>query len=160
MNMKPLRFLTASAMAIVFTLGTALPAFAVTKYPLICRGGSGLWLDIYKSHPTWIGSSFIGNSILLGFNHGTTPSYVGLKPGECTWSDRGMGSKEPTRICMDGVGVEVALRNTGTGGWTLAFVDPNTGTADQVVRALSGLIHDSDYQTFWVYNDGTGCMRF
>jgi hypothetical protein len=145
----------------VATLGLN-SASAQTRYELICHGGAGYHLDIYKGTSTRFGPNapILNNYVILWFNKGTKPVVQGLNPGECTWADRGMRSEEPGALCMENVALMVGLQTNGTGIWSFSHLQVHPTNPDQVRRALEGLESSTEYQTFWVYNDFKGCMRF
>jgi hypothetical protein len=129
-------------------------AFAQTRYALTCRGGGGIWVDVNSS------TAYTGSSVSVWFSRGTKPSYQGLNTGECTWSDRGMWSSEPNRLCMNNVAMKVSQWAPGSGGFEFLYFSFSSSTPDPVRNAINGLAYDWQYQTFYVYNDGNGCMRF
>ena len=58
------------------------------SYPLVCRGGPSLKIDILRD----------GTKIGFTFVPGTKSADDGLAPGECSWIDRAMNADEPPRL--------------------------------------------------------------
>jgi hypothetical protein len=154
---------------IALTIGLAVTmlglnsASAQTRYPMTCRGGAGYYLDIYKDTSTRFGPNYplLTNQVILWFKHGTNPAHQGLlNPGECTWADRGMAQGEPVALCMTGVKLTVDLQTNSTGKWSFGWFTQTGSNPPHVRNVLTGLVSSNQYQTFWVYNDLKGCMRF
>ena len=128
------RQLTAtSARPFEFTvIGTArLPSDleVIRSYPLVCRGGPSLVMDVVPALRT-IGFKFV---------QGAKPAGEGLAPGECSWKDRGMRDDEAQRITQ-----YVENRESLTPGGTLA---PENRWYEE--------LHSADkYWIFMVYSQG------
>ncbi len=101
----------------------SVSAFAEPRsYPMTCRGGGNLVISNVRN-----------SKVRIGFEPGAGAAYEGIKPGQCTWSDRSLRSGEPTAICdMDR---ERASKYVGT------------------------LVLSNKTVIFQVYNDNKGCMR-
>lgn len=99
--------LLASAALLAATLLPAA-ASAQTSYPLICRGGDPMRLQVAPNGTTW-----------LTFQPGTAAGATTPPgPGTCTWLDRGFRTGEPAR-----------MRVTGNRDWTVYLLDGMTGGA-------------------------------
>jgi len=128
------RQLTAtSAMPFEFTvMGTArLPSNleVIRSYPLVCRGGPSLVMDVVPAL----------RSIGFKFVRGAKPAGEGLGRGECSWNDRGMRDDEAQRITQ-----YVEDMETLKPGGTLA---PENRWYEE--------LHSSDkYWIFMVYSQG------
>ena len=130
------RQLTAtSASPFEFTvIGTAkLPSDleVIRSYPLICRGGPGVVMDVVPALRT-IGFQFM---------RGTKPAGEGLAAGECSWKDRGMHADEPQRLSQYVENLE-SLKSGGT-------LAPEN-------RWYEELRSPDKYWTFMVSNNGHG----
>jgi hypothetical protein len=145
--MKKLKLTLALVTAIV---GFSSAARADTRYPLTCRGGGAIRWELNRGYDTWVGANSVKDQIMLTFAHAKVASSGGLLPGQCAWSDRPLSSTEPTMICMT-VAYDLLLA-VGADGVLRAFTENGTGVID-------GLKLDSQYMTFWVYNDKQGCLR-
>ena len=81
-----------SASPFEFTVtGTArLPADleVIRSYPLVCRGGPSLVMDVLPAL----------RNIGFNFVRGAKPAGEGLARSECSWKDRGMRDDEPQRL--------------------------------------------------------------
>ena len=137
---------------------------AATTYPLTCRGGEGIQLNM--NHNTGSGAQFgqpvtsnVNNNLVVSFLKAAVASSGGLKPGECAWSDRPMRSNEPSRMCITDVSVEIIMETNQDGSFS-TFTIINNRNNTNAIKAIEGLLYPSQYQTFWVYNDGLGCLRF
>jgi hypothetical protein len=100
------------------------PTFAAAStqqsYPLTCRGGGRLTI------------ANAGNSgVRIRFQRGAGPATSGLLPGQCTWSDRALGSNEPAIIC---------------------------DTAANAAQYVGKLVQANEYAILQAYNY-QGCMR-
>ena len=108
------------------------------SYPIVCRGGAGT-----------IGVNSQTNSALFYFNRTTTPAGAGIAPGQCAWTDRGVGNAEPS--CIQQFGFNGA-----------AWIFPNKLTdsyvSSQAVTWLRNLLSAANFQTLQVYNPGNGCF--
>jgi hypothetical protein len=72
-----------------------------------------------------------------------------------------MRPSEPGALCMEDVELIVSLQTNATGTWSFGDLRVyDRDTADPVRRALEGLKSSTVHQTFWVYNDFKGCLRF
>lgn len=94
---------------------------APTSYPLTVRGGGALTIANDGS-----------NGVRIGFQPGPGAVFVGLSPGQGTWSDRAFGPGEPTTICDSGA---------------------------SAAQYVGDLVQSDHYAILQVYNDGQGCMR-
>jgi hypothetical protein len=162
MERNYMKWTIALTMALCVTILDLNSASAQTRYPMTCRGGAGYHLDIYKGTSTRFGPNAptLANYVILWFNRSTKPEFEGLNPGECTWADRGMRPEEPVALCMENVALMVGLQTNGTGTWSFSHLQVHQNNPYPVRRALEGLESSTEYQTFWVYNDFKGCMRF
>ena len=93
----------------------------VQSYPLTIRGGGTLTIACDGS-----------NGVLIHFQPAPGPVYMGLAPGQGSWSDRALSSGEPTTI-----------------------YDSAADAAQYVDR----LLLSDQYVILQVYNDGQGHMR-
>jgi hypothetical protein len=62
-------------------------------------------------------------------------------------------------MCITSVSVEIDMSTTEDGYFDARTVI-NNRTNWNAVNAIEGLRYDWQYQTFWVYNDSQGCLRF
>jgi len=95
---------------------TATPAVTPKTFPLSCRGGKGI-------------ASAQGATLIVAFAKAAHPGAQGLLAGQCSWTDRVVGAKEPTRIVVPLVnaaqaGNGVAQINAG-GLWTFQVYNAN-----------------------------------
>lgn len=102
-----------------FLLSTS-QAIAVTSYPMTCRGGSGLHIYVQ------------GNDVNVSFRPGRGATTDGLKQGQCTWSDRALGSEEPKKIC---------------------------DSVSNAQRYVANLLSKDKYTILQVYNKNGQCMK-
>jgi hypothetical protein len=99
------------------TKGTPTQLTGAPKtFALTCRGGHGI-------------ASAQGATLIVQFAKVAHPAPQGLLPGQCSWSDRGVGSKEPARIVVPLVNAAqardgVAQINAG-GAWTFQVYAAN-----------------------------------
>ena len=100
---------------------TTAAASAQQSYPMTCRGGGTLVITNDGS-----------NGVRIRFQRGAGAVTSGLLPGQCTWSDRALGSTEPATICDTGA---------------------------NAAQYVGKLVQSSEYAIVQVYNDGHGCMR-
>jgi hypothetical protein len=98
------------------------------SYPLVCRGGSGLKIDILRD----------GKHIGFTFVQGTKSANDGLAPGECSWIDRGMNADEPPRLSQ----------------YVEDMDSLKAGTLAPENRWYEELHSADKYWTFMVYNKG------
>lgn len=132
--MKSFRTITGLA---VLALGLAGAAHAAPQtYPLVCRGGAGT-----------LGLDSASQSAVMYYAKSPQPAGAGLQPGQCSWVDRAIGPNEPP-----------CLRQTAVGA--AAWIFPNQLTqsyfASQNAPWLRSLLRADQFQTFQVYNPGTG----
>ncbi len=66
---------------------TQLVAAAPKTFALNCRGGHGI-------------ASAQGATLIVTFTRAAHPATTGLPAGQCSWVDRAVGPKEPTRIVV------------------------------------------------------------
>ncbi len=92
------------------------------SYPMTCRGGGNLVI-----------ANAGNNGVRINFEPGVGAVYEGIKPGQCTWSDRKLRSGEPTTIC-----------------------DTDRKRASSYVGSL---VLTKRTVIFQVYNDEQGCMK-
>jgi len=145
------RLLGAMALALA-TLAVGSPAGAQTTWPLRCRGGGDMTFAI--------SSGMIFREISIFFKAGTQPAGYGLLPGQCSWLDRGFRPGEPTYLCRGRLNT---IRPVASYAWSS---DRPFGSVsftacanfyDSQCNYLYGL-WSGGYVTFYVYNDGNGCM--
>jgi hypothetical protein len=129
------------------TLLTATQAFAATTYPLTCRGGG--------DHFT--GYRYLLNRLTLEFTKAPSAAVYGLNPGECAWADRAVNWGEPSLVCKYNPGLSISWRPDGSGYRIWASSD--NGSSSDVKTFVTDMRDASVYHTFWVYNDGYGCLR-
>jgi hypothetical protein len=154
------RMFQCSLVAIVVVVVSADTSWAQQRYPMVCRGGAGIYLSLNHNEGGSIGGNSINNNLILSFRKSPWASFLGLQPGECAWSDRALASSEPSLMCVSGVSVNIVM-STQENGYLKAFTyTNNTSSANAVAtKAVEGLLYNSQYQTFWVYNDRQGCLR-
>jgi len=128
-----------------------LPAGAAAEpsYPLVCRGGGGLYF-------TYVSFSRFWPRPQMWIRYDKAPSRVGMSreeigrlgPGQCAWLDRAVADAEPG---------EIHLRDPllDSGHMTLSW------TGGRVMGTTSGAPYTSlqasdRYVTFFVYNDRQG----
>jgi len=106
----------------------AAVALAQPTYQMRCRGtpGRGMSTVVEKSNLAGF------YKFTLTFQRGTKPADAGLRPGECSWIDRGFRPGEPDRI------VEVMPEKESY---------------------LNYLNSTGNYWTFYVFNTGQGFFR-
>ncbi len=95
---------------------SATPNATPKTFPLSCRGGKGT-------------ASAQGATLIVAFAKAAHPGAQGLLAGQCSWTDRVVGPKEPTRIVVPLVnaaqaGDGVAQINAG-GLWTFQVYSAN-----------------------------------
>ncbi len=124
------------ALGVLF--GSAGVSFGAQSYPLTCRGGAGT-----------LGYSSTDAAAMMYFTKTSGPAGAGLGPGQCSWADRAVGQAEPT-----------CLRQTGV--HTNAWIFPGAQRAQSYFAPsasapwLRSLLDATKFQTFQVYNPGTG----
>lgn len=144
----------------VIVVAAAQPSWAQTRYSLTCRGGAGIQLGLYHNENMSIGANSINNNLVVSFRKAAGASWAGLWPGECAWSDRPLASSEPQYICISNVSAFIGFNVTPDGRYeAFTFTNNKSPANDVATRALNGLRRDTQYQTFWVYNDRQGCLR-
>ena len=154
------RMLHCSLVAIVGLALSSDTAWAQQRYPLVCRGGAGINLRLNHNESGWIGANSITNNLIMSFQKSPWASYLGLQPGECAWSDRALTSSEPGIMCVSNVSVDIVM-STQQNGYLKAFTYTNNRTSGNAVatNVMEGMLYNTQYQTFWVYNDRQGCLR-
>jgi len=154
------RFFQCSAMAIVALAFSANTTWAQQRYPMVCRGGAGINVVLNHNEGGSIGANGINNNLIMSFRKSPWASYLGLQPGECAWSDRALASSEPGIMCVSNVSVNIVM-STQENGYLRSFTYTNNRTSGNAVatNVLEGLLYNTQYQTFWVYNDRQGCLR-
>jgi len=118
------------ALTLLFAATFPTDGYAQQTYPLLCRGGGTMKS---QSHPGDTQHTY--NILGLFFTKGARPAGAGLSPGECSWYDRGMNSKEPD-ILQQKVG-----KNVTSAPWSEALKNPST------------------YWIFDVFNSGQGVLE-
>jgi hypothetical protein len=103
------------------TSGTPAQLTAAPKtFALNCRGGRGI-------------ASAQGATLIVAFAKAAHPAGQGLPPGQCAWTDRVVGSKEPARIV-------VPLANAATARNGVAQINAGGAWTFQVYAA-NGSLH-------------------
>ena len=92
----------------------------IPSYPMTCRGGP---LSV---------STFPGADVRITFQRGPGPVMSGLAPGQCTWSDRAIGPKEPNVICDDPTNAAKYLGLLGSDRYVILHVFNDNGTCMRV----------------------------
>lgn len=100
-----IRFLLAfAALAAACALPAPLPA--QTSYPIVCRGGPAMRLEVEVKPGT-------ASRVLLRFTRASRAAITGVDAGTCAWQDRGMRTSEPAVLCFAGADY-VGFQVTGT----------------------------------------------
>jgi hypothetical protein len=115
------RILRLTTVAAILAVILAVPAAHAQSYPMTCRGGGTLSI-----------ANDGNGDVRISFRPGPGAAPAGLSPGQCTWSDRALGSGEPTTICDTGA---------------------------RVAQYVGLLVQSDQYAVLQVYNDGQGCMK-
>lgn len=117
-------------------------------WPLVCRGGDQLRLTL--SNHTQKG---VDNALMLTFkkgDRGVGKNKSVLKPGQCSWKDRGMGQSEPAVLCY-GLGKQRFNVTWLLGRQQHKFKHSNLPGG---LKKLS----NNKYAEFQVYNNNKGCL--
>jgi hypothetical protein len=85
-----MRFLLIVAATLLCSALTAGSASAQTRYPLACRGGGDMNVNIQGQETGG------GTEIIIGYRRSTTTT--GLAAGTCSWLDRSLNTREPQSI--------------------------------------------------------------
>ena len=124
--------MTRSLIVATLFLAAVFPSdgYEQQTYPLLCRGGGTM-----KSQAHAGDTQHTYNILGLFFTKSARPAQSGLSPGECSWYDRGMNSKEPD-ILQQKVG-----KNVTSVPWFAGLKNPGT------------------YWIFDVFNNGQGVLE-
>ena len=124
--MKPLRLPTIS---LIMIAGLSLQAVAAPRsYPLRVRGGGRLRVHAENTRT----QSLV--KLIVEFESSGRKAGDGLRPGQGSWLDRGLGSGEPARL-------EYSIHESD---------------AQKIIDYLRG---QGNYYTFECYNTGKGYMQ-
>lgn len=98
------RYLATAVVGIVGVISLQDAALAQTAYPMVCRGGGNMTMNL-SAGPVAVpdySANRVYNIIRLGFERATQPydfnNPGSLQPGHCTWRDRPLYGSEPTTI--------------------------------------------------------------
>lgn len=120
----------------IFSFSTSI--HAQTSYPLTCRGGAGT-----------LGINTGSQTATMYFSKTSGPAASGLLPGQCAWQDRAVHANEPPCLTQSNVSIS-------------AWIFPNNLTSSYfssqnfVEEWPRRLLRSDRYETFQVYNPGTG----
>ncbi|HSB29828.1 MAG TPA: hypothetical protein VLE19_18310, partial [Pyrinomonadaceae bacterium] len=126
-------------------------------YELRCRGG-GLKFNSTPGSTSSSGDQMMNMSVT--FNAGTQAAggrAENLKPGQCSWVDRGLRNGEPTQIRLEIVYfAQQQQARHGSPVDRSPTAAENYPDAQNVPQYLSSGDH---YWSFWVYNTGNGYLQ-
>lgn len=118
------------------------------SYPLMCKGGGDYTIQM---------RSGVANASPMNytFKKGRRAATAGLRPGECTWMDRGFRDNEPAVISFDFKGVRASTNIRSTNGTVIpifqyAGSNPGKGQLRNIIRKIIG---GGEFQVY-VYSDG------
>ena len=148
--------LTFSILAIGLT-ATERIALMQQSYELRCRGG-GLKFNSTAGSTSSSGDQMM--NMTVDFNAGTQASGgrgENLKPGQCSWVDRGLRNGEPTQIRLEIVYfAQQQQARHGSPVDRSPTAAENYPDAQNVPQYLNSADH---YWSFWVYNTGNGYLQ-
>jgi hypothetical protein len=144
---KAIRMLTVLVLLVVL-LPANDPVEAQQSYLLVCRGGGDMhftytpFSNFSRDPQLWIrfdpGSEGVGS----GWNNINS-----LRPGQCSWLDRGLRSGEPTRIIILNPLLD-------TDEFSIQWMRGQVTGISSSLYYINGLQNEDEYQSFRVYNDG------
>lgn len=133
------------------------PIVAQQSYELRCRGG-GLKFNSTPGSTSSSGDQMM--NMTVDFTAGTQAAggrAENLKPGQCSWVDRGLRNGEPTQIRFEIVYfAQQQQARHGSPVDRSPIAAENYPDAQNVPQYLSSGDH---YWSFWVYNTGNGYLQ-
>jgi hypothetical protein len=122
---------------LIFTgLGFSAQAADPKSYPLMCKGGSDMKIQVTTMDET----SHLYIYVL--FKKGSRAATAGLAAGTCAWTDRGMSASEPVELRLrptSGAGLHMTL-TPNSGGFNTAIRVEGTGQAPRTAAGLRQII--------------------
>jgi hypothetical protein len=138
-------------------LSTGMTATMQQAYELRCRGG-GLRTSSTQGRSLPTGEQMM--NMTLDFTAGTQPAgnrEPNLRPGQCSWVDRGFRQGEPTQIHFEIV--YFAQQRQALHG-TPVDHSPNAAERYPDAQNLPQYLRSpAHYWSFWVYNTNNGYMQ-
>lgn len=121
-------------------------------FPLVCRGGD-------STDGISFGFKAATKTLSITFQAGTQPAEQGLKPGQCSWRDRGFRPGEPEVLCHHNLG-QFTIQWSDAPQGTIAIVQPDSPDFSRALPVLAAIdMRKSDCFAFFdVFNEGQ-CMN-
>ena len=130
------------------------PAAAQTRYPLACRGGGNMGVNIAGQVTGG------GTEIIITYDRATVTRSI--PAGSCSWVDRTMNDREPRSlrlIVRARMNVDFRPRPGDTmGDRAGAFVYPGSGPDEALANSIVRVLKAGGYFQVQAYNPGHGPM--
>jgi hypothetical protein len=150
-----MRFTLLVAATLLCSALMAGSAAAQTRYPLACRGGGDMNVNIAPQ------ASGGGTEIVIGFARATVTTSI--PAGSCTWLDRTMNDREPRSlriIVRARMNVDFRPRpGTRDGDRARGYVYPGSGPDEALANTIMRVLRDGGSFTVQAYNPGAGSMN-
>ena len=149
-----MRFAHVLAAALLCGLSFASPAQAQTTYPLNCRAGGNMTVNVLP------GATAGTTELAISYDRATVTT--GLPAGSCAWVDRPMNTREPRGmrvIVRARISVDVRPRpGDHMGDRADLFVYPGSGPDEAMATAIVSTLKAGGSFQVTAYNPGRGLM--
>lgn len=149
-----MRIIQFFALALLIGVAMASPANAQTMYPLHCRAGGNMAVNIAGQ------ATGGGTEIIITYIR--APTTTGLAPGSCTWLDRTLNLREPQSMrLVVRARMNVDLRPRAgdhAGDRADTFVFAGSGPDVALATTIMTTLESGGYFTVQAHNPGRGPM--
>jgi hypothetical protein len=127
------------------------PSSTSRSYPLVCRGGEDISISYKSASQLSNKPHFVIEFRKAGFKVGRGGENLPwLEPGQCTWIDRRVGTKEPNAILLKYPLIQ-------PDGFSISWSSQGNVQVNDAQEILSTLVAaEPGYEAYHVYNDGAG----